>query len=246
MTIDGPDELEKLKEIGGICRDVLRAMGAAVRPGITPRELDVMGGEMLAARGARSAPILAYDFPGHTCISVGDTIAHGIPGNEPLKEGELINIDVSAEKDGFFGDTGASFPVGEVSDELKLLLKVTESAQRKAMFAARAGQPVNVVGKTVEREARKHGFKVIEGLNGHGVGGWIHEEPSVPNIYYARDKVKLKEGQVITIEPFLATKSHQYAEDTDGWTLRLAQGGYGAQFEHTFVVTKGAPIILTA
>lgn len=246
MTVDGPDELEKLKEIGAICRDVLRAMGAAVRPGVTPRELDTLGGEMLAARGARSAPILAYDFPGHTCISVGDAIAHGIPSDEPLVEGELVNIDVSAEKDGFFGDTGASFAVGAISDELQALLNATQTAQRKAMFAARAGQPINIIGKTVQREAEKHGLKVIEGLNGHGVGAWIHEEPSVPNIYYRREKTKLKEGQVITIEPFLATKSHQYAEDPDGWTLRLAQGGYGAQFEHTFVVTKGAPIVLTA
>lgn len=246
MTVGGPEELEKLREIGAICRDVLRAMGTAVRPGITPRELDNMGGEMLTERGARSAPILAYDFPGHTCISVGDAIAHGIPSDIPLKEGELVNIDVSAEKDGFFADTGSSFAVGAISPELQQLLLATETAQRKAMFAARAGQKVNVVGKAVEREAKKHGFNIIEGLNGHGVGSWIHEEPSVPNIYYPSERTKLKEGQVITIEPFLATHSKQYREDDDGWTLRLADGGYGAQFEHTFVVTKGAPIVLTA
>lgn len=246
MTVDGPEQLEKLKEIGAICRDVLRAMGAKVAPGVTPRELDTMAGEMLKERGAKSAPMLAYDFPGYTCISVGDAIAHGIPSDVPLKEGELVNIDVSAEKDGFFGDTGASFAVGEVSAELWTLLRATEAAQRKAMFAARAGQKINVVGKAVEREAKKHGFNIIEGLNGHGVGAWIHEEPSVPNIYYPSERTKLKEGQVITIEPFLATKSHQYEEDDDGWTLRLAQGGFAAQFEHTFVVTKGAPIVLTA
>lgn len=245
MTVDGPEQLEKLREIGAICRDVLRAMALRIAPGVTPRALDTMAGKMLAERGAQSAPILAYDFPGHTCISVGDAIAHGIPSDIPLKEGELINIDVSAEKDGFFGDTGASFPVGDVSAELKNLLKATEAAQRKAMFAARAGQPVNVVGKAVEREAKKHGLKIIEGLNGHGVGAWIHEDPSVPNIYYPSERTRLKEGQVITIEPFLATKSHQYAEDEDGWTLRLAQGGHGAQFEHTFMVTKGAPVVFT-
>lgn len=246
MTIDGPEQLEKLREIGGICRDVLAAMGAKVAPGVTPRELDNMAGEMLAARGAKSAPMLAYDFPGHTCISVGDAIAHGIPSDVPLREGELVNIDVSAAKDGFFGDTGASFPVGKVAPELLQLLESTKAAQRKAMFAARAGQPVNVVGKAVEKEAKKHGFKIIEGLNGHGVGSWIHEDPSVPNIYYPSERTRLKEGQVMTIEPFLATKSHQYVEDDDGWTLRLAQGGFGAQFEHTFVVTKSAPIVLTA
>ncbi|NVJ98993.1 MAG: type I methionyl aminopeptidase [Alphaproteobacteria bacterium] len=246
MTVDGPDQLEKLKEIGAICRDVLAAMGARVAPGVTPLELDVMAGEMLAERGATSAPKLAYDFPGFTCISVGDAVAHGIPDDTPLREGDLVNIDVSAEKDGFFADTGSSFAVGKISPDLQKLLDATKAAQRKAMFAARAGQPINVIAKAVEREAAKHGFKIVEGLNGHGVGAWIHEEPSVSNIYHPSDRQKLQEGQVLTIEPFLATQSDQYVEDADGWTLRLDKGGFGAQFEHTFVVTKGMPIVLTA
>ncbi|MCJ9427618.1 type I methionyl aminopeptidase [Kordiimonas marina] len=246
MTVDGPDQLEKLKEIGAICRDVLNAMGERVAPGVTPWELDQLAGEMLEERGATSAPRLAYNFPGHTCISVGDAVAHGIPDHRPLEEGELVNIDVSAEKDGFFGDTGASFAVGAIAPELQKLLDATKAAQRKAMYAARAGQPLNAIAKVVEREAKKHGFKIIEGLNGHGVGSWIHEDPTISNIYYPSEREKLTEGQVITIEPFLATHSHQYVEAEDGWTLRLAQGGHGAQFEHTFVVTKGAPIILTA
>ncbi|MCK0068633.1 type I methionyl aminopeptidase [Kordiimonas laminariae] len=245
MIIDGPEALEKLKEIGAICRDVRMAMGEAVRPGITPLELDAIAEKMFAERGARSAPILAYKFPGQTCISVHDAVAHGIPGDQPLVEGQLVNIDVSAEKDGVFADTGESFAIGKISPDLQKLLDVTKDAQRKAMFAARAGQPVNVVGKAVQKEAYKHNYKIIEGLNGHGVGGWIHEEPTVPNLYYPRDKEKLVEGQVITIEPFLTTESRHYVEDADGWTLRLAEGGFGAQFEHTFVVTKGAPIVVT-
>ncbi len=245
MIIDGPEALAKLKEIGAICRDVRVAMGEAVRPGITPLELDAIAAKIFVERGARSAPILAYDFPGQTCISVHDAIAHGIPNDEPLIEGQLVNIDVSAEKDGVFADTGESFAVGKISPDLQKLLDVTKAAQRKAMFAAKAGQPVNVVGKAVQKEAYKHGYKIIEGLNGHGVGGFIHEEPTIPNLYYPRDREKLKDGQVITIEPFLTTSSRHYVEDADGWTLRLAEGGFGAQFEHTFVVTKGVPIVVT-
>ena len=246
MTIDHQDQLEKLKEIGAICRDVLRSMGARVTPGITPFELDQLAGDLLAARGAVSAPKLAYDFPGHTCISVGDAVAHGVPGHVPLVEGQLVNIDVSAEKDGVFADTGASFAVGRITEHARKLLKVTRETQRKAMFAARAGQPVNAVGRVVTREARKHGFQVVEGLHSHGVGNWIHEEPDIPGLYDPLKRSRLKAGQVITIEPFLATRSNRYIEDADGWTLRLDQGGIGAQFEHTFVVTERAPIVVTA
>ncbi len=246
MTIDGPDQLEKLKEIGAICRDVLQATGAAVRPGITPLELDAIAERMFEERGARSAPVLAYNFPGQVCISVGEAVAHGVPDDRPLADGQLVNIDVSAEKDGFFADTGASFAVGKIAPDQQKLLDATKAAQRKAMYAARAGEPINVIGRTVEREARKHGFKIIEGLEGHGVGRWIHEEPSVPNKYYPGRRLRLQEGQVLTIEPFLATHSEHYVEEADGWTLSLDKGGFGAQFEHTFVVTKGAPIVVTA
>ncbi|WP_308912058.1 type I methionyl aminopeptidase [Pseudokordiimonas caeni] len=246
MTVDHDDDLKGLREIGGICRDVLNAMAAAIRPGITPRELDILGGEMLKAAGARSAPMLAYDFPGFTCISVGDAVAHGIPNDRPLQAGELINIDVSAEKNGYFGDTGASFGVGAIDPALQRLLDITKKTQRKAMLAAKAGARINEIGRVVSGEAKTAGYKIVQGLNGHGVGGWIHEEPTVANEYFAHDRGILKEGMVLTIEPFLATHSRDYYEDDDGWTLRLSSGGHGAQFEHTFVVTKGAPIVLTA
>lgn len=245
MTIDGEDDLVGLREIGVICRDVLKAMGDRVAPGVTPLELDEMAGRMLKERGARSAPMLAYNFPGFTCISVGDAVAHGIPGDQPLEEGTLVNIDVSAEKNGYFGDCGKSFAVGRISLDLLTLLKATQEAQKKAMMTVRAGVPVSHVGKTVEKVARKHGFKVIQGLNGHGVGRWIHEDPTVPNRYHPANRDVFEAGMVVTIEPFLTTKSEHYVEDADGWTLRLASGGHGAQHEHSFIVTDGAPIVLT-
>ena len=245
MIIETDDDLVKLREIGIICRDTLHAMHAAVRPGITPLELDNIAKSHFAMHGARSAPIVAYNFPGETCISVGDAIAHGIPNDIPLIEGQLINIDVSAEKDGYFGDTGASAVIGQGNLAQKKLLEYTHKAQNVAMMACHTGQPINSVGKMVEKIAEKGGYKIIAGLSGHGVGRWIHEDPTIPNVYHRKLNEKFKKGQVITIEPFLTTHSNNYVEDLDGWTLRLEMGGMGAQFEHTFVITDGAPIIIT-
>ena len=246
MSIDGADDIEALKHIGGICRDVLRQMGERIAPGVTPRELDDYAGRLLAAAGAVSAPRLAYNFPGETCISVGEDIAHGVPNDVPLQEGQLVNIDVSAEKNGYFGDCGQSFAVGKISTEAERLLKATKRAQYEAMMAVRAGVPIRRVGEVVVSVAKKYGYQVVEGLNGHGVGRWIHEGPTISNVPIRGDRRVFEKGMVVTIEPFLATKSRNYVEMDDGWTLRLDAGGLGAQFEHSFIVTDGAPIILTA
>ena len=245
MTVDGDDDLVGLKEIGRICRKVLTHMGSLVRPGITTMELDAVAGKMLADLGARSAPKLAYDFPGHTCISVGSVVAHGVPNEKPLVAGDLINIDVSAEKDGYFGDCGESFAIGTVSDEANALLAATKMARDAGISAAKAGRPVAVIGRACSRVAVKAGFKQVAGLHSHGVGRWIHEGPDIPTIYDPSKTRKLAHGDVITVEPFLSNKSRKYFEGPDGWSLILANGGIGAQFEHSFVVTRSGPILLT-
>jgi methionyl aminopeptidase len=246
MSIEGPDDIAALRIIGRIVAQTRDTMLAAVRPGISTLELDCIGRDVLEGHGAQSAPKLAYDFPGWTCISVNSDLAHGIPSQDVvLREGDLINIDVSAELGGYWADTGASAPVGAVPDRLLELLQATRDAQTEAMFRARAGAPIHTVGAAVERRAKKHGFKVVRDLCGHGVGRHIHEPPSVPNHYDPRNKKKLWEGLVMTIEPFLTTKATSVITADDGWTLRTPDGSLGAQFEHTFVVTKGAPIVLT-
>jgi methionyl aminopeptidase len=246
MSIEGPDDLEGLRRIGAIVARARDAVLQEVRAGVTTAELDEVGRDVLLAHGARSAPQLAYNFPGYTCISVNDALAHGIPSRrQVLREGDLVNVDVSAELDGYWADTGASAPVGTVAPRLRQLLWTTREAQAEAMQQARAGQPLNRIGSVIERRAKKHGFRVVRTLGGHGVGRHIHEPPHVSNVYEAKDKTLLWEGLVLTIEPFLTTRATDVIESDDGWTLRTPDGSVGAQFEHTFVVTKDRPIVLT-
>jgi methionyl aminopeptidase len=247
MSIEGPEDLPGLQRAGRAVARARDAMLAEVRPGISTAELDEVGRAVLDAHGARSAPQLAYGFPGCTCISVNAALAHGIPSRTAiLRAGDLVNVDVSAELDGYWADTGASVAVGAVAPRLRNLLWAARIAQREGMQAARAGAPLHAIGRAVERRARRHGFAVVHDLGGHGVGRHIHEQPHVPNVFDRRNTLRLWEGLVLTIEPFLTTRAREVVEDDDGWTLRTPDGSVGAQFEHTFVVTKGEPLVLTA
>jgi methionyl aminopeptidase len=200
---------------------------------------------VLRRHGARSAPQLAYDFPGTTCISVNDELAHGIPGSRLLREGDLVNIDVSAELDGYWADSGASYAVGNVAPRLRTLLFTTRAALSDAIGEVRAGAPIRNIARAVERRAKRAGFRVVRDLCGHGVGRNIHEPPNVPNTFDRRNADVLHEGLVITIEPFLTTGATTFHEADDGWTLCTPDGSVGAQFEHTLIVTRGEPIVLT-
>jgi methionyl aminopeptidase len=247
MTIDDDDDLRGLRRCGRVVASARDAMLAAAQPGVSTGELDSIGRRILRQHGARSAPRLAYRFPGTTCISVNDEAAHGVPSTTRiLREGDVVNIDVSAELDGYWTDTGASVGVGAVAPIAERLLRSTRLAQQEAMDAARAGTRLSRLGRVVQRRARRDGFSVIETLCGHGVGRHIHEEPSVPSFEDRGDQTLLWDGLVIAIEPFLSTGATDVVEDADGWTLRTPDGSLAAQFEHTVVVTTGDPIVLTA
>jgi methionyl aminopeptidase len=245
MTIESDDDLTALAAVGRIIRETLAEMARRLHTGMTTAEFDAIGGAMLEARGVRSAPRLAYNFPGHTCISVNDEAAHGIPGDRVLCDGDLVNIDVSVERDGYWVDTGGSFPVGPPSKAVAELCAHTRAALRKAVFAAKAGRLINAIAKAVEGEARRGGYNIVDGPAGHGVGRFIHEAPTVANIYSSADRQHLHEGLVIAIEPFLTKGSGVIVEADDGWTLKTADGSLAAQYEHSVVITKGNPIILT-
>ncbi|MFL0802175.1 MAG: type I methionyl aminopeptidase [Agarilytica sp.] len=246
MTIETEQDLEALKHIGWIVAFTLQKMQRLTEPGMTTSELDMIGKSILAQYEAKSAPKLCYDFPGYTCISVNEEAAHGIPGDRIIKSGDVVNIDVSAEKNGYFGDTGGSFIVPPSNDLKNRLLSATKLALNTATHSARAGAPLNHIGKSIQSVAKKKGFRIIKNLCSHGIGRQLHEEPTeIPGYYVPQDKRVLRAGQVITIEPFLSTKSRNVHETDDGWTLTGCAGNLSAQFEHTMVITKTNPILLT-
>jgi methionyl aminopeptidase len=247
MTTDSQKDIDALKAIGRICAETLRKMMNAARPGMTTLELDEIGRALLAAEGAQSAPEVMYNFPGATCISVSPVIAHGIPDSHMLREGELIHIDVSAELDGYYADTGASLVVSKHERHLEKLLDATKSTLMKALHAAKAGNPLNGIGRTVQNEARRRGFNVIYNLTGHGIGHRLHESPQeILNFYNPEDRRILNDGLVLAIEPFLTTGVGRVITEKDGWALRTMDRTIAAQFEHTIIVTRNEPIILTA
>lgn len=246
MTIETQDDVVALKRIGRIVSSILRQMLDAAEPGMTTRDLDRLGERLLEEQGARSAPRLTYNFPGATCISINEEAAHGIPGDRIIRAGDVLNVDVSAELDGYFADTGGTIVVPPTTPQKTRLCHASRKALAEAMKSARAGQPINAIGAAIERTAKTYGFKVIENLGSHGVGRALHEEPEhIPGYFDPADERTLKEGMVITIEPFLSTKSRIVNETSDGWTLVGASGNLSAQYEHTMIITKGAPIIVT-
>jgi methionyl aminopeptidase len=244
MTVDHDDDVAGLRAAARAVAEARDAMLVAAAPGVSTAELDSIGRDVLADHGARAAPP-TVGFPAATCVSVNDEAAHGIPSARGLRDGDLVNVDVSAELDGYWADTGASTSVGTVTLRARQLLDAARLANRDAVAAARAGEPLRHIGRAVERRARRHGFSVITNLSGHGTGRNLWEKPSVPGVEDPSDDTELWEGLVLAIEPFLSTGATWADQAADGWTLRTP-GHLSAQFEHTVIVTAGAPLILTA
>lgn len=246
MTIGSEDDLEKLKAAGSLVARTLKAMGEALEPGMTTRELDGIGRRLLEAEGGRSAPELTYGFPGATCISVGPDVAHGIPDDRRIEAGDLINIDVSAELDGFFGDTGASFAVPPVSARVERLCRDGRRALWAGIRAVRSGGELNAPGRAIEAFARKNGYSLVKNLASHGVGGALHEDPTeIATWTEPRDRRRIHEGLVFTLEPFLSLGGEWVDETGDGWTLRPPGGEPTVQYEHTLVATRNGPMVVT-
>jgi methionyl aminopeptidase len=246
MSIESPEELAGMRIVGAVVHRMLEVMRRAVRPGVTTAELDEEGARVMRQHGARSAPALVYKFPGVSCISLNEEAVHGIPSRRKLHEGDLVKLDVTVEKGGFMADAAVTVSVGAVSEERQRLTACAERAFELAMLVARAGNPVSEIGRVIEREVRRSGFSVIRDLGGHGIGRTIHEQPRVPNYFDPELCETLTEGLVITVEPIIAVGSGRAVVAKDGWTVRTADSTVSAHYEHTLVITKGRPILLTA
>jgi methionyl aminopeptidase len=248
MSISKDSELIGMQKASEAVAYTLKEMRNFAQPGMTTKELDNFGGQILNDFGAKSAPYLTYGFPGWTCISVNNEFCHGIPSDKKiLGEGDLINIDVSAELDGFWSDNGGSFVLGRDINQHQKLIEASKQILHKAIHSIKGGIRISDIGFLIETEAKKRGYSVIKNLTGHGIGRSLHEEPS--EIANYRDKFNLtrfKKNSVVAIETFISTTS-TYAETLqDGWTMVGNKGGFMAQHEHTIVVTDDKPIILTA
>jgi methionyl aminopeptidase len=245
MTISSAADLASMQRVGRLVAETIREMRAAVAPGITTGDLDAIAERFARRHGARSAPQLAYDFPGFTCISVNEEIVHGIPGARALQPGDVVKLDVTLELDGYMADSAATVIVPPASIEARQLQRCARAAFNSALRLARTGHRVSDLGGAVEAEVRRHGFFVVRELVGHGIGRRIHEDPQVPNYTDPRARAPLTEGLVIALEPMVTAAHARVVEEPDGWTMRTHNRALAVHHEHTIVIRAGRPIVLT-
>ncbi|KQS99200.1 MULTISPECIES: type I methionyl aminopeptidase [unclassified Rhizobium] len=246
MTLNNDEDLERLKEIGRICANAIQVMAGAMEPGMTTAELDAIGRKVLEDAGARSAPELAYNFPGATCISVNEEVAHGIPGSRVIQAGDLVNIDVSAEKNGLFADTGASFALSPVKPQIERLCRDGKRAMWVGLNEVKSGKPLAAIGNAIGAFARKNRYTLVTNLASHGVGRSLHEEPTeIATWPDKHEKRRMTEGMVFTVEPFLSLGAQWAEGGDDAWTLYSEPRAPTVQYEHTVVVTRNGPLVVT-
>lgn len=246
MTVSNEDDLAKLQEIGRIVANTLEAMAAALEPGMTTAELDMIGRQLLEKAGARSGPELVYEFPGATCISVNEQVAHGIPGSRRIEAGDLVNIDISAEKNGLFADTGASFAVPPVTNATKRLCRDGKRAMWIGLRQVGANKPLAGIGQAIGQFAEKNGYTLVRNLASHGIGHSLHEEPKEISTWPDRSERRImNEGLVFTVEPFLSLGAEWAEDGDDPWTLFSEPRAPTVQYEHTVVATRNGPLVVT-
>ncbi|MEA2559639.1 MAG: methionyl aminopeptidase [Acidobacteriota bacterium] len=244
MVLKTPGEIDLMDQANRIVLKVLDEVGAIIAPGVTARELDRLAERVIRGAGGVPAFLNYRGYPATLCISVNDVIVHGIPNDVPLKEGHIVGIDCGVLYKGYYGDAARTFAVGEVDDEAKRLLKVTEEALRLAVEQVRPGGRLSDIGHAVQRHAERHGFSVVREFSGHGIGTSLHEEPQVPNYGKPGKGPKLRPGLVLAIEPMVNAGKAGVRMDADGWTARTEDGSRSAHFEFSVAVTSSGARVL--
>lgn len=238
-------EIELMKEAGRLVASIHRKIAEMIEPGITTKEIDDFVEKTLKKHGAVPAQkgYQGYEFA--TCASINDEICHGFPRREKLEEGDLVTVDFVVDLNGGLADSAWTYEVGEVSEEIKQLNRVTREALYKGIEKARHGSRIGDIGAAIQEYIEPYGYGIVRDFAGHGIGPTIHEEPNIPHYGISGKGARLKEGMVITIEPMINTGGWQSKMDSNGWTARTKDGSVSSQYEHTLVIQKGEPIITT-
>jgi len=247
MQFNNDCDIKGLRQAGQRAARVLQGTIQSIRPGMTVRDVDENAGQIMRDLGVRSAPKLVENFPGNICISTNEIIAHGVPSDRVLRCGDRINLDVSVEFNGYFGDVAYSLIIGKEQPKLDRLCKVAKAITFRAVELSLPGTPVNHIARMIEQEARKHDFTVVKNLCSHGIGKDLHAYPAnILNYYDPNETLKLEEGMVIAWEPFISDGACRAIEsECDDWSLTTHNNSHVAQFEHTVLVTNNQPEILT-
>jgi methionyl aminopeptidase len=245
IVCKGKAELAKMREANLIVAQVLDHLGSLIAPGVTTSELDAVAEEMILKAGAKPAFKGYRGYPATVCASVNDRIVHGIPNDDPLKQGDIIGLDVGVCYKGFYGDSAWSFSVGAISGELKSLLDVTRESLYRGIEKVVVGNRISDISHSIQQHVESHGFTVVCEFVGHGIGKALHEEPQVPNFGQPGRGPKLQAGMVLAIEPMVNSKGPGVKVLDDRWTAVTADGGYSAHFEHSVAVTEDGPWILS-
>jgi methionyl aminopeptidase len=244
-VIRNADEIKKMRKAGRVVAEMHAETRAAIRPGVTTRELDKIARAVLEKRGARSNFLNYHGFPAVICTSPNDMIVHGIPGEYVLEEGDIISIDCGAIIEGYHGDAAYTAPVGEVDKEALRLIEVTEASLWAGIEQMREGNRLHDIGRAVQEVAEAAGYSVVRNYVGHAIGTAMHEEPQVPNYWPGTPGPKLKVGNVFAIEPMVNVGSPETRELDDGWSVMTADGKLSAHFEHSIAITDDGPEVLT-
>jgi methionyl aminopeptidase len=240
------DEIEKIRAAGKIAAQAIELVGSHVKPGVTTDELDRIGHDFLVLNGAYPSTLGYRNYPKSLCSSVNEVICHGIPDDTVLEEGDIVNIDITAFKDGFHGDSNQTFTVGDVREEVRLLVERTHEAMMRGIEAAQPGREINIIGRAIEAYAKRFNYGVVRDFTGHGIGESFHSGLVIPHYDSAplfNDEIKI--GMVFTIEPMLTLGTYEWDMWKDNWTVVTKDKSFTAQFEHTIAITEDGPEILT-